>query len=115
MKNCPVSNIVRGFKKVQRKDLEDYIDPENGLLNRLCNHVIIDKHESSEFERITPYQKLNGKLLRIIEMNIDSISEQFIRALCEDEQDHIAKFIVTAGCGTDSDERLSTERIEESY
>ena len=39
-------------------------------------------------------------------MNIDSISKQFIEALCEDEQDHIAKFIVTAGCETDSDERL---------
>ena len=106
LKNCPISNIVSGFKKVQRKDLEDYIDPENGFLNRLGNHGIIDNHEIKKLKKITPYQSLNGELLRTIEMNIDSISKQFIEALCEDEQDHIAKFIVTAGCKTDSDERL---------
>ena len=48
---------------------------------------------------------MNGELLREIEINLDS-SKPFIEALCEDEQDHIAKFIVTAGCETDSDERL---------
>ena len=38
--------------------------------------------------------------------NINSTSKQFIEALRQDEQDHIAKFIVTAGCETKSDERL---------
>ena len=41
-----------------------------------------------------------------IDIKINSISKQFIQALCQDEQDHIAKFIVTAGCETNSDERL---------
>ena len=38
---------------------------------------------------------------------------QFIEALCQDEQDHIAKFIVTAGCETDSDERLLPRELRE--
>ena len=106
MKNCPASYIVTGFKKVPRKDLEDYIDPENGLLERLGCHEIIGNQEINNFKQITPYQSLNGELLRTIGMNIDSISKPFIEALCEDEQDHIAKFIATGGCKTDSDERL---------
>ena len=44
LKNCHPSDIINGFKEVQRKgsDLEDYIDPENGLLHRLSNQAIID-------------------------------------------------------------------------
>ena len=45
-------------------------------------------------------------------MNIDSICKQFIEALCEDEQDHIAKFIVTSGYKTDSDERLLPRELK---
>ena len=106
LKDCPASHIVSGFEKVPRKDLEDYIDPENGLLDRLGSYRILNHQEIKNLKQITPYQSLNGELLRTIEMNIDSIGKQFIEALCEDEQDHIAKFIVTAGCETDSDERL---------
>ena len=108
LKNCQLSHIIRGFKEVQCKgsDLEDYIDPENGLLNRLLQQRIIDNSEIDSLQQITPYHKLNGELLRRIDIKINSISKQFIEALCEDEQDHIAKFIVTAGCETDSEERL---------
>ena len=106
--NCPTSVIIKGFRIVQSKghDLEDYIDPESGLLDRLCSHRIIGNSEINLLKKIAPYQLRNGELLRRIEINMDSISKQFIKALCEDEQDHIAKFIVTAGCETDSDERL---------
>ena len=108
LKNCQPSDIIRGFKEVQSKgsDLEDYIDPENGLLNRLYNQQIIDNSEVDILKKITPYQNLNGELLRRIDLKIYTISKNFIQALCQDEQDHIAKFIVTAGCETDSDERL---------
>ena len=99
---------------MQRTDLEDYIDPENGFLNRFCNHGIIDNYEIIVLEQKTPYQELNGALLRTIEMNIDSASKQFISALCEDEQDHIAKFIVTAGCKTDSEERLLPRELRDA-
>ena len=87
-------------------DLEDYIDPENGLLNRLYNQRIIDDSEVDILQKITPYQTLNGELLRRIDIKINSISKQFMQALCQDDQDHIAKFIVTAGCETISNERL---------
>ena len=108
LENCHHSDIINGFMEVQSKgsDLEDYIDPENELLNRLYNQRIIDNSEVDILESVKPYQKLNGELLRKITITIDSISKQFIQALCQDEQDHIAKFIVTAGCETDSDERL---------
>ena len=93
---------------MQRKgsDLEDCIDPENGLLHRLSNQAIIDYADIKILEKIKPYQLLNGELLGRISINIDAISNAFIKALCQDEQDHIAKYIVTAGCETNSDERL---------
>ena len=99
LKNCQPSDIIRGFQEVQSKgsDLEDYIDPDNGLLNRLYNQKIIDNSEIDILQKITPYQKLNGELLRRIDVKIDSFSKQFIEALLQDEQDHIAKFIVTVG------------------
>ena len=108
LKNCHPSDIIRGFKEVQSKgsDLEDYIDPENGLLNRLYNQRIIDNSEVDILQKIKPYQNLNGEILRRIDSKIYSISKQFIQALCQDEQDHVAIFIVTAGCESDSDERL---------
>ena len=108
LENCLPADIIRGFKEVQRKgsDLEDYIDPENGLLNRLYNQRIIDNSEVDILQKLTPYQNRNGELLRRIDVKINSISREFIEALCQDDQDHIAKFIVTAGCETDSDERL---------
>ena len=108
MINCSLSRIVSGFKAVQSKglDLEDYIDPENGLLNRLIDYRIIAYSEFETLQQITPYQSQNIELLRIIKTNIHIIGKQFIKALCEDEQDHIAKFIVSSGCRTDSDERL---------
>ena len=110
LKECLASHIVNGFKRVlqrkQRKDLVDYIDPDNGLLDSLASQKILDYSYIAILQQITPYQSLNGELLRTIEMNIDSISKQFIEALCEDEQDHIAKFIVAGGCETDSYERL---------
>jgi hypothetical protein len=105
LKNCLPSDIVSGFNEV-RKDLKDYIDPENGLLHRLSNQAIIDYADIKILEKIKPYQLLNEKLLGRISININSISKQFIEALCEDEQDHIAKFIVTGGRETNSDERL---------
>ena len=108
MENCHSSDIIEGFKEVKSKgpDLEDYTDPENGFLNRLYNQRIIDNSEIEILQNIKPYQKLNGELLRRIDIKINFISKQFIQALCQDDQDHIAKFIVTAGCETDSDERL---------
>ena len=108
LENCQPSDIISGFKAVKSKgpDLEDCIDPENGLLYRLLDHKIINNSEFESLTMIKPYNMLNGELLRRIAINIDSTSKQFIKALCQDEQDHIAKFIVTAGCETASDERL---------
>ena len=116
LKNCHPSDIIRGFKEVQSKgpDLEDYIDPENGLLNRLYNLRIIDNSENDILAKITPYQKLNGELLRRIDFKINTISKDFMKALCQDEQDHIAKFVVTAGCETDSDERLLPRELRKA-
>ena len=103
LENCQPSDIVEGFKAVRSKgqDLEYYLDPENGLLDRLASHGIINNSEIKILQKITPYQLLNEELLRRIEIIIDSTSKQFIEALCEDGQDHITKFIVTAGCKTD--------------
>ena len=106
--NCLPSDIIRGFQEVQNKgrDLEDYIDPENGLLDRLLNQRIIKHFEIDILQKMKPYQTLNGELLRRIDIKMKKFSKQFIEALCQDEQDHIAKFIATAGCETKSGERL---------
>ena len=94
------------------KELEDYIDPENGLLHALHKRSnIFSDSEIDDLEKLKPYKKQNEKLLRRIASNIDSTSKQFIEALCEDEQDHIAKFIVTGGCETDSDEPLLPRKL----
>ena len=114
LKKCQPSDIVSGFKEARSKshDLADYIDPENGLLNSLGSHGIIDIHEIEILQKISPYQNLNEELLRTIEINLNS-SKPFIEALFEDEQDHIAKFIVTAGCKTDSEERLLPRKLRD--
>ena len=108
LKNCPPSDIIiKGFNEVKDgQDLEDYIDPENGLLSQLQKNSIIDDSEIETLKLLTPYQTLNEELLRKIKRNIKSICQQFIRALCQDEQAHIAEFIISGGCNTDSDNRL---------
>ena len=108
LQTCNPSDIIQGFEGVKSngKELEDYIDPENGLLTSLGRRRIIEDSEIDDLEKIVPYQTRNEKLLRKITLKMNTNSKQFIEALCEDEQDHIAKFIVTAGCKTDSDERL---------
>ena len=109
MKNCRSSVIIKGFKKVSKrngKDLEECIDPENGLLHRLNEQGVIEIYEIDVLQNITPYTELNMTLLRTIDTKIENISKQFIEALCQNDQDHIAKFFVTASCETDSDERL---------
>ena len=62
-------------------------------------------------QSITPYQLLNGELLNRIRPNIDSICQQFMKALRDDEQDHIAKFIISSGRNTDSDDRLLPRKL----
>ena len=57
-------------------------------------------------EEIKEYRQRNRIILRKLKDSLHTSSKQFIKALCEDEQDHIAKYIVTGGCDTDSDERL---------
>ena len=46
------------------------IDPENSFLYRLAHHMIIDKKEIDSLEKITPYQRLNEKLIIAIENKI---------------------------------------------
>ena len=42
MEHMTSSNIIQGFNDVsQGRDLEDYMDPENGLLRRLSKNKII--------------------------------------------------------------------------
>ena len=56
---------------------------------------------------------MNQTLLGNINIQIESVNKKFIQALCEDDQDHIAKFIVTGGCETNSDERLLPRELRE--
>ena len=115
--NMSSSNIIQGFNEVsQGRDLEDYMDPENGLLRRLSEHKIITHSDMKSLAKVlTPYQLLNGELLNRIRPNIDLICQQFMKAPCDDEQDHIAKFIISSGRNTDSDDRLLPRAIEKNY
>ena len=111
LENCRSQDIIKGFKNVSKVDLEDYIDPENGLLDRLGDRRIIDSGEIHCLEKIKEYRSRNKRILRKLKDNRQLIDKPFINALCEDNQDHIAKFIVTSGCETDSDERLSPRKL----
>ena len=106
MANCRSSDIIKGFEAANKVDLEDCIDSDNGLLDRLGDRDIISNDEINRLDEIKEYRSRNRKILRKLKENINSSSKEFIKALCDDEQDHIAKFIVTAGCETNSDERL---------
>ena len=108
------SIIIQGFNEVsQGRDLEDYMDPENGLLRRFSENDIIAHSEMKDLQVIKPYQLLNGELLNRIRPNVDSICHQFMKALRDDEQGHIAKFIISSGRNTDSDDRLLPRKLRE--
>ena len=98
---------------MSKVDLENSIDSENGLLDRLGDHGIIDNDEINRLEGIKENRSRNSNILRKLKGNINSVSVQFIKALCDDKQDHIGKFIVTSGCETDSDERLLPRELRE--
>ena len=104
--NCQSSDIIKGFEAVSKIDLENCIDSENGLLDRFGDQRIFGNDEINRLEEIKEYRSRNRIILRKLKDNIHTSSKQFINALCEDEQDHIAKLIVTGGCDTDSDKRL---------
>ena len=113
LEDCSPSDIIKGFEAASKVDLEDCIDSENGLLYRLGDERIIDSGEIKSLQELKLFRLRNGIILTKVKDNIYSISKQFIKALCKDKQDHIAKFIVTSGCKTDSDERLLPKELRD--
>ena len=108
---------INGFKKLQHV-LAEYIDPENGLLRCLvvkgvlsdpeCN--ILCKSNSDEDHKVS-YVELNENLLfQYIMPKIESCCMQFIDALTENDQKHIADFIRTSGDNFKSEDRVLVKK-----
>ena len=100
--------FVKGFNSVLH-DLSKYLDCENGLLFSLICKGVLSKEESEVLNGLTLYRDRNEHMLvHYIEPRIIAKCTEFADALILNEQEHIVKFIFTAG-GNEEDDRVLTD------
>ena len=101
---------IEGFRSV-RNVLAVYMDPENGLLVCLITHGIMNDEDYRRLNRDRPYEELNDDLIvYFIAPKIETHCKNFLDALVENDQDHIAKFIMSCGIDLDSEDRVLNEK-----
>ena len=88
------------------------MDPENGLLLSLLGRGVLTETVYNGFGRAMPYKQLNEDLMKVLAPKIENCCMQFIDSLVENEQEHIAKFILTSGTNSDDDRVLRKEEID---
>ena len=87
------------------------MDPENGLLMYLITNGIMTSDDYRRLDRSRPYEELNDDLImNFIDPKIGTHCREFIDALVKNEQDHIAKFIMTCGNNLDSEDRVLNDK-----
>ena len=108
---------IMGYRQV-RGSLALYLDPEYGLLPCLNYRDIITDGEYNFLEEfksnsVKTYIELNDELLlKCIDPRLESCCLRFCHALEENDQQHIANYIRTAGHDSNSEDRvLSREEI----
>ena len=108
---------IAGFRQV-RSRLASYLDPEYGLLPCLAYKGIITDVEYNFLEDFKSdstktYMELNDQLLlRFIDPKFESCCHLFREVLEENDQQHIVKYIMSAGQDSDSEDRvLNCEEI----
>ena len=106
-----IQACITGFRKVS-PSLTLYLDAENGLLPCLQFKGIITQAEYSSLQDFKSnstktYIELNEELLlKYINPKIDSCCLMFCEALEENDQQHIVKYIMSAGQDSDSEDRV---------
>ena len=108
---------ITGFQQV-RSRLASYLDPEYGLLPCLKYKGIITDEEYRSLDDFKSdstktYMELNDELLTMyIDPKFETCCLMFCEALKENDQEHIVKYIMSAGHDSDSDDRvLNCEEI----
>ena len=105
-----IQKYIQGYQSV-RTQLAQYMDPENGLLLSLRGKGVLTETVYSGFDVTKPYKLLNEDLMIFLTPKLETCCMQFIDALVENEQEHIAKFILTSGTNSDDDRVLKKEEI----
>ena len=101
---------VEEFHRV-KTSLVRYMDPENGLLMCLAAKGFINSEDYKRLDQIKQYEKLNDDLLvHFVTPKIGTHCKEFLDALVENEQDHIAKFIMSCGNNLDSEDRVLNDK-----
>ena len=101
---------VEEYHKV-KKLLARYMDPDNGLLMCLITNNIMGNHDYGRVDRNKPYEEINEDLIvNFIDPKIETHCKEFLNALVESDQDHIAKFIMTCGNNLDSEDRVLNDK-----
>ena len=97
---------VQEFQKI-RKLLVKYMDPENGLLMCLIANGIMNDEDYRRLNMDKTYEEMNDYLIvNFIAPKIETHGKEFLEALIDNEQDHIAKFIMNCGINLDSEDRV---------
>ena len=117
LENPTVTDITKytnGFEKVQCK-LKDYIDPLNELPFCFVEHKIMTFKEANEIERLKPNttREIVAKMNACLENHPENCLP-ILKALIENDQTHIAKFIVSSGMNTRSPDRVLTTEEKEA-
>ena len=104
--------FMNGFNKVFLS-LMTYLDSENGLLECLTFHGVLTDTEYRQLVDISPNKERNGRLImKYIKPKITDKCEEFVEALIDNEQEHIANHIMSSGLYQGEDRLLTCEEIK---
>ena len=104
-----IAKYIKGFEKVLCK-FKDYIDPLNELPFCFVEHRIMTFKEANEIERLKPNttREIVAKMNACLKNHPENCLP-ILKALVENDQTHIAKFIVSSGKNTYSPDRVLTK------
>ena len=108
-----ITKYIKGFENVLCR-LKDYIDPLNELPFCLAEHGIITFDEAKDIERSKPRTlEIVAKINECLKKD-PKICLSILKALIENDQTHIAKFIVSSGKNTHSLDRVLQKKEKEA-
>ena len=110
-----IDKYNRGFAKVLGK-LEGYIDPYNKLPFCFQEYEIMTFEEAEKIERSKPKTTLEmvAKMNEYLKKDSQNCLT-LLKALIENDQTHIAKFIVSSGENTRSPDRVLRKEEKKSH
>ena len=104
-----IAKYSKGFENV-KNELNDYIDLLNDLPYKLEKHGILTDDEADNFD-ITK-RNATREIVKKLDKCLKNNSEKclpILKALRDDDQIHIAKYIVSSGMNTGSPDRVLTK------